>query len=98
MKLTPKTKKYLDKQFKLYSKRLGIKGVMIYYDNKAYNKLGKWGSTVPKDREIYINVKKHKTAGDLLDTVVHELVHIKYPKLKHGSKFQNRVNDIIIGI
>ena len=69
---------------------------MVYYDNKAYNKLNKKGSTVPKDREIYINVKKHKTVGDLLDTVVHELVHIKYPKLRHGSKFQDKVNRIML--
>ena len=70
---------------------------MVYYDNKAYNKLNKKGSTVQKDREIYINVKNHKSAGDLIDTIVHELIHIKYPKLRHGQKFQDKINKIIIG-
>lgn len=47
---------------------------------------------------IYINVENSDFLWQLIDTVVHELLHLKEPKLRHGNKFQDRVNKIIIGI
>jgi len=32
----------------------------------------------------------------LVDIVVHELVHLKYPKLEHGDEFQQKINTIIL--
>lgn len=43
---------------------------------------------------IYINVDNSDFVWQLIDTVVHELVHLKFPKLKHGKQFQNKVNNI----
>ena len=49
-----------------------------------------------KECDIFINIRKHITAADLLDTIVHELVHIKYPKIAHGREFQNKIDKIVM--
>lgn len=43
-------------------------------------------------RIIYLNIAKHKDMAELLYTIVHELVHVKYPELRHGSKFEKLVS------
>ena len=45
---------------------------------------------------VYINVDASDFLWQLVDTVVHELVHLKYPKLKHGDKFQKKINTIMV--
>ena len=116
MRLTPKTKKFLDKQFKLYSKRLGVpvplslfidyelSGMIENHKEFQYVKLETISeSWHHKDTGldydiVYINVENSDFLWQLIDAVVHELLHLKEPKLRHGSKFQDKVNDIIIGI
>jgi hypothetical protein len=46
---------------------------------------------------MYINIENTDFLWQLIDAVVHELLHLKHPKLRHGSKFQDTVNKIIIG-
>jgi hypothetical protein len=46
---------------------------------------------------VYINIDNTDFLWQLIDAVVHELLHLKQPKLRHGSKFQDAVNKIIIG-
>jgi len=45
---------------------------------------------------VYINVDMSDFLWQLVDIVVHELVHLKYPKLEHGDKFQQKINSIIM--
>jgi predicted metal-dependent hydrolase len=45
----------------------------------------------------FINVARHSTVEDLEDTIVHELVHIRFPKLQHGKGYQKRVDQILGG-
>jgi len=45
---------------------------------------------------VYINVDVTDCVAQILDTVVHELVHLKYPKLRHGNKFQQTINRVIV--
>ena len=45
---------------------------------------------------VYINVDMSDFLWQLVDIVVHELVHLKYPKLRHGMKFQQTINSIIV--
>ena len=45
---------------------------------------------------VYINVDVTDCVAQILDTVVHELVHLKYPKLRHGNKFQQKINTIMM--
>jgi len=48
------------------------------------------------DSLIYVNLKDTKMVSDLIDSIVHELLHLKDPKLRHGNKYQDMINDIII--
>ena len=45
---------------------------------------------------IYVDLKHTKLVSDLIDSIVHELLHLKEPKLRHGKKYQDMINDIII--
>ena len=45
---------------------------------------------------VYINVDSSDFLWQLVDGVVHELVHLKYPNLRHGSKYQNTVNEVMM--
>lgn len=46
---------------------------------------------------IFINVDNSDFLWQLVDTVVHELLHLIKPNLRHGKKYQNTINDIIMG-
>ena len=58
------------------------KAAVTFYDNK--------------DSLIYVNLKDTKMVSDLIDSIVHELLHLKEPKLRHGTKYQDMINDIIV--
>ena len=45
---------------------------------------------------VYINVDGSDYLAQLIDTIVHELVHLKYPKARHGMGFQKRINTIMM--
>ena len=40
---------------------------------------------------IFVNVKKIPTASVLEDTIVHELIHMRFPYLSHGRRFDRLV-------
>lgn len=48
--------------------------------------------------KIFLNIRGHNTMGELIDTLVHELVHLKFDwhNSDHG-KFNKVITDIIIG-
>lgn len=110
MKLTSQIKDFLERENKHYCKLLNIKPVPVLLytledinktdsDLKRYKLHKKDGFSIfdKKERHTYINVKAHKVVSDLIDTLVHELLHIKDPELKHGKEFQDKVNRIIMG-
>jgi hypothetical protein len=45
---------------------------------------------------IYLNVEASDYLAQIIDTVVHELVHLKYPNARHGMGFQKKINTIIM--
>ena len=47
---------------------------------------------------VYINAENTDFLWQLIDVIVHELVHLKFPDLKHGKKFQEKINSIIMGL
>ena len=110
VQLTPEIKEFLERENKRYCKQLGIKPfpILLYSltdlrktdsDLTRYNFHKKMGFSVfnSKERHTYINVKSHKVVSDLIDTLAHELLHIKDSNLKHGKELQDKVNKIIIG-
>lgn len=49
---------------------------------------------VTNEVEEIIRLSTHyhkKNPQDIIDTLVHEMVHVKYPRDKHGSKFINEM-------
>lgn len=109
MKDTSELRQWIHKLIIKYSKQLGIKPIPVLIFNarelKAldsdlikYKLNKKDGFSVfnDKERHTYINLRNHKYPTDIIHTVVHELVHIKYPDMQHGSLFQSKVNDIIM--
>lgn len=46
---------------------------------------------------IYINLHNTDYMVQVLDTLVHELVHLRCPTARHGDSFQQRVNSVILG-
>jgi hypothetical protein len=46
-------------------------------------------------KTIFINVKKFRSTQDMKHTIVHELVHYRFRYLKHGKRFEDRINLIL---
>ena len=46
---------------------------------------------------VFINVRKIPDDAMLVDTIAHELVHLRFPYLSHGRRFDRTVADVIAG-
>lgn len=46
---------------------------------------------------VFINIEMHEREADLEPTVVHELVHARFPEMRHGESFDNTVNEVLLG-
>lgn len=55
------------------------------------------GNVLPDRDVIWLNVDNSDYLWQILDTIVHELVHLKCPAEEHGDEFQDIVNSIIMG-
>ena len=79
-----------------------IHGVPTFMTNWTGTKLkdiakgAKYGG-VSQNLFTFINVKRHDSMEDLEDTIIHELVHIRFPLLQHGKRYQKRVDQILEG-
>jgi len=63
-------------------------GIRIHYPSRKYK-----GWRNP-DRELV----KHKSKYiDFRNTLVHELVHYRWPKLRHGRRYEKRIYEILRG-
>lgn len=52
---------------------------------KKNNRLNAFGEIDYDKQLIQVNKKKNKESGELLDTLVHELMHAKHPKMKEKA-------------
>ena len=111
MKLTPQIQSFLSRQIKLYCKQQGIKPVPVLVYSledleqiesglQRFKPKDKYALSVfdSKERHTFMNMDKHKNASELIDTLSHELVHIKYPNKQHGKQFEKLVDDVIMGV
>ena len=104
MILTNQLKEIIIVETTHYAKVLKIKRVpdlcfeLIPFHKDSQN-TKQWGHYYHADqrlgRLIYLNIKKHKNMAELLYTIVHELVHVRYPNLKHGVKFEQLVEQTL---
>ena len=45
---------------------------------------------------IFVNVDASDYLWQILDTIAHEIIHLKYTNLRHGKKFQDKVNELVM--
>lgn len=55
-----------------------------------------YGKYFPAADLLYLNINEIPDYEKLEYTIVHELIHVKYPKLKHGVEFENKVGEVLI--
>lgn len=56
-----------------------------------------YGVSYMRHNLIFINVKKIPDTKSLDDTIAHELVHLRFPYLGHGRRFNKLVSQLIKG-
>ena len=84
---THKWKNYNDVIFINTKKFKHLRGLHEYKEPKI----------IKKETRNYIRTYMIRTKiGHLEETLIHELVHVKYPKLRHGKKFNQIVRNIYL--
>lgn len=56
-----------------------------------------YGVAYLKSNMIFVNVRKIPNPAVLEDTIVHELIHVRFPYLSHGRRFDALVRRAING-
>ena len=110
MKDTPQVRKCVAEIATYYSDKLGLSGKEIpdiFFDGV---KLPKKKDTIFSSKKhyakyiyggislVYLDLKAHTSVRGkegLVGTIVHELIHIKYPNLKHGEKFEQKIQETL---
>ena len=54
-------------------------------------------SSNPRQLYLYLNLRSHKTRPELRDTIAHELCHIRFPYLSHGSGLDKKIKQLMAG-
>ena len=104
MKLTPDLRLTILESVGIYAARFSIRAPRILMTTKevldtprevtagrrttAYKY---YGTAYLKHNTVFINVRKIPDMRSLEDTIVHELVHMRFPYLSHGKRFEELV-------
>jgi hypothetical protein len=56
-----------------------------------------YGVSYMQHNLVFINVKKIPSEQALDDTIAHELVHLRFPYLSHGRRFNKLVRQVLKG-
>ena len=46
---------------------------------------------------VYLNLENSDFLWQMIDILIHELIHIRFPDLEHGDEFQCTINEVIMG-
>jgi hypothetical protein len=99
LKLTAELKRWTVKTVREYANKMNVKPPFIVLEMFHNSNLEKWehmGMYYGDEADIlFINVAQHENKLHLRHTIVHELVHKKHMRLKHGEKFNKRVQEIL---
>jgi len=55
---------------------------------------GSFGSYFGKENIIYINYEKHQHIQSITETIIHELVHCRFPSQVHTEEFYRIIRDV----
>lgn len=56
-----------------------------------------YGVSYLESNIIFINVRKIPSERILVDTIAHEMVHVRFPYMSHGRRFDRLVADVVAG-
>lgn len=56
-----------------------------------------YGVSYMQHNMIFVNVKKMPDEKTLENTIVHELIHLRFPYLSHGRRFNKLVRQGLVG-
>lgn len=110
MRLTPFLKSWIDETVTEYSKQLSIAkpryilkvsellSLPIEITEERRTSAYRYNAvTYLKHNLIFLNVKGAESRPKLRKTIAHECVHLRFPYLRHGSKFRRIVSQVIKG-
>lgn len=101
MKLTPRRKEIVMELMEKYTKNFSVDMPVVWMTRKEvldaplYITAGRrtstsryYGICYKRHGVIFINVKSIPNHNQLKSTIIHEIVHMRFPYLKHGDKFE----------
>lgn len=56
-----------------------------------------YGVSYLESNIVFINVRKIPSERILVDTIAHEMVHVRFPYMSHGKRFDRLVADVVAG-
>ena len=110
MKLDPDLKLQILEKIGIYSNRFSIPEPQILLTTKEVLVMPKemtegrrtsaykyYGVSYFQHNLVFINVRKIPDEKNLEDTLVHELIHLRFPYLAHGKRFNKLVRQGLRG-
>ena len=104
MKLDPDLKLELLEKAGIYSNRLSIDEPKIVFKTKEVLAMPKqitegrrttaykyYGITYLDHNLVFLNIRKMPDEKTIENTLVHELIHLRFPYLSHGKKFNKLI-------
>ena len=110
MKLDDELRLIILEKVGIYSKRFSINEPHVFFTNKDVLTASKeitegcrttaykyYGVSYLEKNAIFINAKKIPDEKTLENTIVHELIHQRFPYLSHGKRFNKLVRQGLRG-
>ena len=110
MKLDPDLKLQILEKVGIYSNRFSISEPLVLLSTKEVLEMPKemtegrrtsaykyYGVSYLQHNLIFINVRKIPDEKTLENTLVHELIHLRFPYLAHGKRFNKLVRQGLKG-
>jgi Zn-dependent peptidase ImmA (M78 family) len=110
MKLDPEIKLQILEKVGIYSNRFSIQEPKILFTTKEVLDMPKeitegrrtsaykyYGVSYLQENLIFINVRKISDEKSLENTIVHELIHMRFPYLSHGRRFNKLIRQGLRG-
>jgi len=113
LKQLPVVVEWIDETVAKYNKQLGInKAPYVFFNldnipkealkNRAVRAYKKYAAVTcisgsKKPHLMIINLDYHKSIAELEDTIAHEMLHVRFPRLEHGEDFWKRLGMILMG-
>jgi predicted SprT family Zn-dependent metalloprotease len=110
LKLDPDLRLTILEKAGIYSSRLSIPEPKVLLSTREVLQMPKeitagrrttaykyYGVSYMQHNLVFINVKKIPNEKALDDTIAHELVHLRFPYLSHGRRFNKLVRQVLRG-